>query len=251
MLLTYHEIVTTRSEYVYSATSAELAEHLTVIQSRESRGLKHVITFDDGHLSQYTHGLPVLDGQGMKAIFFVTAGMTGRRKSYMGWEHLRELVTLGHEVQSHGWSHEMLTRCPSDKLIEELQCSKYSLEDRLGTRVDAISMPGGRWNKAVLDQCGQAGYTRLYTSDAYARPILCDNISILGRCMIRRGMSDRDLIRLLDSQEAKFSSEKTLFQLKRSARLILGDTVYHRLWRWAGRSDTASVDSDGMAGTYR
>jgi peptidoglycan/xylan/chitin deacetylase (PgdA/CDA1 family) len=245
MLPTYHEIVPTRAGYVYSATSVEFAEHLNVIQIREPGRQKQVVTFDDGHLSQYTHGLPVLERRGLKAIFFVTAGWTGKRANYMGWEHLRELLALGHEVQSHGWSHEILTRCPSKKVTEELRRSKDSLEDQLGVEIDAISMPGGRWNQAVLSHCEQAGYTKVYTSDAYARATSCGNVSVLGRCMIRRGMSGSDVIRLLESRDAMFSTEKTLFQLKRSLRAILGDATYHRLWQWAGRSDNARFSSDG------
>jgi peptidoglycan/xylan/chitin deacetylase (PgdA/CDA1 family) len=245
MLPTYHEIVPTPAAYVYSATSAEFTEQLQMIRMREPGRQKQVVTFDDGHLSQYIHGLPVLERQGLKAIFFVTAGWTGRRSTYMGWEHLRELVSLGHEVQSHGWSHEILTRCASKKVIEELRRSKESLEDQLGVGIDAISMPGGRWNQAVLRYCEHAGYTKVYTSDAYARPTLCGNVSVLGRCMIRRGMSGSDVIRLLESRDAMFSIERTLFHLKRSVRAILGDTVYHRIWRWAGRSDNPTLSSDG------
>jgi hypothetical protein len=250
MLPTYHEIVPARAGYVYSATSAEFAEHLKLIHMRQPGLERQVVTFDDGHLSQYTHGLPVLEGQGLKAIFFVTAGWTGKRTNYMGWEHLRELLSLGHEVQSHGWSHEILTRCRPEKMIQELRCSKEALEDQLGVGVDAISMPGGRWNQAVLSQCERAGYTKVYTSDAYARPTLCGNIRVLGRCMIRRGMSGSDVIRLLESRDALFSVEKTLFHLKRSVRTILGDTIYHRLWRWAGRSDNAILTCDGTDERY-
>jgi peptidoglycan/xylan/chitin deacetylase (PgdA/CDA1 family) len=246
MLLTYHEIAT-RAEYVYSTTSDELAEHVNIIRMRKPCGHERLITFDDGHLSQYTHGLPVLERHGLKGIFFVTAGWTGRRSSYMSWEHLRELVSLGHQVQSHGWSHEMLTRCSSEKLIEELRFSKDALEDQLGESVDAISMPGGRWNKTVVSHCEQAGYTKIYTSDAYAPPTSFGDVTILGRCMIRRGMSGGDLVRLLESGDATLSREKVAFQLKRSVRAMLGDTVYHRLWRWAGRAD-ARLEPDDTAG---
>jgi len=242
MLLTYHEISSAPAEYVYSTTSAELSEHLRVIQTHQARRGEQPITFDDGHISQYTHGVPVLEQHGVKAIFFVTAGWTGRRPNYMQWDQLRELVSLGHEVQSHGWSHAMLTRCAPEKLIEELRRSRQSIEEKMGVHVGAISMPGGRWNKDVLSQCEEAGYTRIYTSDPYDNPRSLGKVTVVGRYMIRRRMSGADVLNILRSRDAIFSSEKARFRLKRSARTLLGDRVYHRLWRWAGHSEDRGQD---------
>jgi len=101
--------------------------------------------------------LPLLEKHGCKAIFFVIAGRIGRQNDFMTWTQLREILSLGHRVEAHGWSHTFLTDCSDYQLTLELNQSKQSIEDRLGTRVEALSAPHGRWNRRVASECVRAG----------------------------------------------------------------------------------------------
>src|SRR6202043_315180 len=98
-----------------------------------------VLTFDDREESQFCYGLPLLEKYSVKACFFVNVGFIGQNRIIkgwsqrsMGWPQLRELVRLGHSVQSHGWSHEFLTACSKKELENQLRRSKITLEDGLG-----------------------------------------------------------------------------------------------------------------------
>lgn len=248
MILTYHEITPRRSAYVYSATASELEEHIQLIGSVVHPLRSPAVTFDDGHVSQFTHALPVLERGRQKATFFVTAGWTGSRSDYMTWPQLRELAALGHGVQAHGWTHALLTHCTPDQLAEELRRSKQILEDGLGSPVNAISMPGGRWNDSVLAACAREGYRYVYTSDPYAGMKKAGGVMVAGRAMIRCRTTAPELLRLLHSEHGIWSREKIQFRLKRSVRAVLGDHAYHRLWSWVGNSSQRLNATEGVAG---
>ncbi len=80
MTLAYHEIVPEASRYLYTASMNQFDEHLRMI-SELSAGLQPriqapEITFDDGHISNYSYALPVLEKNARRAIFFVTVPST-------------------------------------------------------------------------------------------------------------------------------------------------------------------------------
>jgi hypothetical protein len=58
------------------------------------------LSFDDARLSQVDRGLPILDGHGVKATFYVTPRMVRHRLD--GW---RRAVANGHEIGNHTLTH--------------------------------------------------------------------------------------------------------------------------------------------------
>src|SRR5262249_60147829 len=115
--------------------------------------------------SNYLYGLDVLERHAVRATFFVTAGWMGVRDGFMSWPELRELVSRGHAVQAHGWSHRPLPACSDAELEEELGRAKQTIEDRLAIPVEALSIPHGRWDERVLKACSAAGYRRGFFSE--------------------------------------------------------------------------------------
>ncbi len=83
-----------------------------------------VITFDDGHLSNFTRVLPVLEKYSYKAIFFVTTGLIGKESDFMDWKQVSELSRKGHDVQSHGHTHRFLNQLSSEQVRRELEQSR-------------------------------------------------------------------------------------------------------------------------------
>ena len=243
MIATYHEVTPGDSKYIYSLNVSRFAEHLRFVQETQRRSPIQ-ITFDDGHVSQYEHALPALEENKIKATFFITAGWTNRKPGYMNWAMLRELAALGHNVQSHGWSHALLSSCGSVELNNELHLSKCTLEDGLGQPIEEISMPGGRWNREVISACARNGYTRAYLSDPFFGERTMAGVSVFGRVMIQRGMDAPGLGRLLQAEGARWSCERAAYQLKKAARRALGDRIYHRLWLQLGNSKSRAYFPD-------
>jgi peptidoglycan/xylan/chitin deacetylase (PgdA/CDA1 family) len=235
-ILAYHEVVPDNARYLYSVTSHQLEEHLRLVAELQAipnlTGAAPRVTFDDGHLSIYQYALPLLAQTRVPATFFVTAGWIGQRADFLTWEHLREAITLGNRIQSHGWSHKFLTQCSESELRDELERSRRTLEDKLGVEVDAISAPGGRWNRRMLVAATSAGYRRVYLSDPWRKPAELDGVQVFGRLMVWRTMQAEQLRHWLMMKGTSLFYHRTQERLKESVRRVLGDRVYHRLWCW-------------------
>jgi len=245
--LAYHEITEAESEYLYGISRRQFKEHLRCVQrlatvNRSGSNLLH-ITFDDGHVSQYDHAFSVLQELSMKATFFVTAGWTGKRPGYMTWKQLAELARCGHEVQSHGWSHTLLTQCSAKELQIELSRSRHELEDQLGAKVKAISLPGGRWNTRVLEACRESGYEQVFTSDPWMVPEDVKGLQIAGRWMVTHNMSAQRIDFLLKGKGVALYLLHARHFAKETAKLMLGDGAYRSLWRMLANKDKSLEDA--------
>ena len=62
------------------------------------------VTFDDGNISDLEIGLPRLLERGLKARFYVCAGLLGE-PGRLDEEGVRELHAAGMVIGSHGWAH--------------------------------------------------------------------------------------------------------------------------------------------------
>jgi peptidoglycan/xylan/chitin deacetylase (PgdA/CDA1 family) len=232
MILTYHEIGPSESAYRYAATVNQLAGHLRFLDEHNARDKQadpRQITFDDGHASHYKYALPVLQQYGRRAIFFITVQRAGVAANAMTWSELKEMASLGHAIESHTWSHKFLTACSEPEVWEEIERSKLTLEDRLGQRVEAISMPGGRCNRQVLNACEAAGYRRIFDSNPW-RNMRHGGLEVLGRFMVDRTMDNRGLERMLNARGIPLLKARGRRACIAGAKVLLGDRLYHRLW---------------------
>jgi peptidoglycan/xylan/chitin deacetylase (PgdA/CDA1 family) len=233
-VLTYHEILPLGSQYLYGVTQAQFQEHLVVLASSasplSSGKQAALITFDDGHRSNFEQAFPLLEQFGLKAVFFVLAGSVGKSDKYLSWDQARQMVSAGHRVQSHGWSHRLLTQCSQGDLEQELTRSKLGLEDHLGVEVMAISTPGGRWNDRIMNACASVGYKYLYHSNPWLPPSFRRGIRFQGRHMVTRLMGPKELQRLIQPSEGRQLYFRFLYEAKERVRVMLGDRLYHKLW---------------------
>lgn len=101
--------------------------------------------------------LAVLDECGVKATFFVQ-GLVAERFPGL----VLTLVDLGHEVQSHGYSHRPLNEMGPRALRQELERARQTVEDASGTTVNAFRaqdfsiMTGNLW---ALETLADVGFT--------------------------------------------------------------------------------------------
>jgi peptidoglycan/xylan/chitin deacetylase (PgdA/CDA1 family) len=234
LLPTYHLIVERESDFAYSSTCAQMESHLQTICALRNSGHGKLaaswISFDDGHASQYRYAFPLLQKYGVRAVFFSIVGWADRRPDYMTSAQLRELVSHGHDVQSHGFSHRMLPLCSDSELIQELQVSRTELQQKLGSPVDAISIPLGRWDSRVLKACAVAGYKRVYTSDPFPAVRRAEGVDIIGRFMVRRSTQAHEIERVLLARPDSLRLMRTMHQCKRLARRVMGEGFYDRIW---------------------
>lgn len=79
---------------------------------------------------------------------------------FMGWEHVRELRTLGHAIGAHTHSHPILSRLTADEQRAELQRSRDDIQRETGVAPDLLAYPNGKpWTftpttKSLARGCG-------------------------------------------------------------------------------------------------
>lgn len=118
---------------------------------------KIIITFDDGHYSNYKLAFPVLAKYGFKATFFITTNWLNRQ-FYLSSDQLREMISKGMEIGSHGVSHNFLPDMDSEEIEFEFSESRRILESITKQPVDYIAFPGGHYNSKVLGLLKVSGY---------------------------------------------------------------------------------------------
>ena len=227
--LAYHEISAEKADYLYTVGAARFQEHLAALNSGLSRSLPK-ITFDDGHLSIYTHAFALLEKFGVKATFFVIPEFIGRNSRCVSWDQLREMIAEGHDVQSHGLTHRLLTQSNRREIEVEHEKSKREIEDRLGVEVAAISAPGGRYDKNVIAAAMQAGYAELYHSNPWTPDHALHGLCVKGRLMVTKDVDGAALCKHPETSAARKFYFRTRHAAKNQLRNLLGDTVYHKLW---------------------
>jgi len=104
------------------------------------------LTFDDGTLDQYLLGFPELETRGIKATFFLIAGLrnrgvwldSGTPRLLFSWQQARQLAAAGHEIGSHGHNHVDLTLAGTE--VEQELSASLAL---LSGEIPSLSVPGG------------------------------------------------------------------------------------------------------------
>lgn len=250
-VLAYHEVTVEQVEYQYALSCRQFEEHLRLashIRNEASASLEPlVISFDDGHISHYELALPLLEKYSCKAIFFVIAGRIGKRKDFMTWNHLEEVIRLGHRVETHGFSHAFLTSSTDAELRDEVGGSKEMVEDRLGIAVRSLSAPHGRWDRRVVKACEDAGYRELYTSNPWIsrrnQERLHPSVAVVGRLGAVQSLNVDRLLHWLTMGSTEAAFHRIKQNLKDTSRYLLGDKIYYRMWsrfsKWSGPEDYA------------
>jgi hypothetical protein len=245
LYLLYHELRPNGSKYSYVIDNDDFERHLDLfsrLRQRTDGGIVPEITFDDGHISNFEHALPRLASRNLKAHFFITVGWTGHKPGYMGWNDLRALHAAGQTIGAHGWSHTLLTHCDEEQLQTELVSARTTLEDKLGTSITTISLPGGRYNRRVLEACSKAGYTQVYTSIPRAESEL--HGAIVGRLNVRGDMKAEWIAGVLQPGSQTIAKLGRQYKMKEAAKSMLGDRVYEKVWALLNRKEPETDEGE-------
>jgi polysaccharide deacetylase family protein (PEP-CTERM system associated) len=101
--------------------------------------------------------LDLLAAHGATGTFFTLGWIAARHPRLV-----QRIATAGHEIASHGWGHERVTRLTPEQFRSSIRDSRRILEDLTGTAVRGYRAPsfsivrGGEW---ALDALLEEGYT--------------------------------------------------------------------------------------------
>lgn len=107
---------------------------------------KHVaLTFDDGPHPKVTKQiLDLLEKYEAKATFF----MLGSRVEYYP-DLVRDVHNAGHEIGNHTWTHPVLTKLDSAKILKEFETTEQAIYNIIGEHTHIFRPPYGATNERV------------------------------------------------------------------------------------------------------
>jgi peptidoglycan/xylan/chitin deacetylase (PgdA/CDA1 family) len=142
------------------------------------------LTFDDGLLSTYTNGLPLLKKYGLASTEYIVSGKIGT-DSHMTVDQIRQFQNEGSEIASHTVDHPDLTTLSSSQVNTELSQSQTTLRQLFGSNAATdFASPYGQYNYSVIAAIKQyysshrsvdAGFNSKDTFDPY--DILVQNVN--------------------------------------------------------------------------
>lgn len=207
----------------------ELLDPATLDVAGNVRTRAVVVTFDDGHESNRTLALPILQKLGARAVFFVTTDFIGK-PGFMTAAQVCELADAGMLVGSHGHTHRFLDSLDEAQLREELETSVRILAAATGKSIETISFPGGRFNATTLRVARELGLRRFFTSEVGRFRLDKGAPDLVPRIPVRRGMTHATFEPLALGVPHVLLRAQLLQRAKRWIRGLMGNDAYHRLY---------------------
>lgn len=118
-----------------------------------------IITFDDGHLDNYTTAFPIMKKFGFTGVLYIVGNYMGT-DGYMTAAQIREMVASGWEVGSHSMNHLDLQKLEEEVQYIEIVESRDKLETEIGVPVRTFAYPFGLMN----DSAGSLVHTAAYAA---------------------------------------------------------------------------------------
>ena len=139
--------------------------HETVVDGASIPLRPIVITFDDGAIDVYQNAFPIMKKLGFTGTFYIP-GKYLNGEGFVTTEMVKEMISSGWEIGSHGMSHVDLTKSVSNS--EELLGSRILLEEKLSTPITTFSYPFGVMDENIINKVKNAGYQNAVGLGFYA-----------------------------------------------------------------------------------
>lgn len=118
------------------------------------------LSFDDGPWLYTSDLLDLLQREGVHATFFV-CGRNMAEDQLTGYGHpqlLRRMVTSGHQVGTHTWTHPNLAETSQSEVFREMYLNEQALVSALGILPTYFRPPYLEWSAETLDIMEELGY---------------------------------------------------------------------------------------------
>ena len=131
---------------------------------------KHIISFDDGYKSVYTHAFPIMKKMGFTGIAGIYPQFIGAGKA-MTWTQLKDLIKNGWSIECHSYTHSNLAKLykrplPQKSFLnKEIVTSRKMLIDKLGIKANFMIWPYGVYTDTTLKLAKETGYKGAMTVD--------------------------------------------------------------------------------------
>lgn len=167
----YHDIHSDK-KYTDMSTPIELfKKHIKIIRESGYEIVNEItntlgqieICFDDAFLGLYDN-IELIKEQNIPINLFVISSFL-EKENHINTEQLIELNKLKQiAISSHTKSHKILNCISENETKQELQDSKFELENLIKQEVNSLCFPEGKFNSNVIEVAKNLGYTKLYSS---------------------------------------------------------------------------------------
>ncbi|MEP7135742.1 MAG: polysaccharide deacetylase family protein [Chloroflexota bacterium] len=178
-------------------TTTQLVQAITQGTALPPRPM--LITFDDGHLDNYTAAFPIMQKYGFTGVLYLVTNYIGADQ-YMDTAQVLEMYNTGWEVGSHSQNHYDLTKLDPDKQRAEIVESRTILEQQLGIPILTFAYPFGFKDPAVMDYVNFAGYIGAMGASGYTPAQGTWNLFYLQRVEIKGNEDTKTFTRFLPWQ---------------------------------------------------
>ena len=121
------------------------------------------VTFDDGTVDNFTCAFPILLKYKIQATIFMITDNIGK-SGFLTADQIREMIQAGIHFGSHTQHHTYLPSVPLDRVRQELEGSKNSLE-KLGASVTTMSYPAGGFSEQIVRLVQESNYRAACTTN--------------------------------------------------------------------------------------
>lgn len=197
----------------YTATLSDLALYL---QGRKSLPAKTVvITFDDGHKTNYLYAYPILKKYGFHAgAFLITNRISQtpvpfdpRGLQFLSWPEIKQMTDVFQFASHTNGLHytidgkSALLREPDDVVLKDLKTSK----DLVHT--EFFAYPFGAYNQKTIEQLKITGYKYAFTTEGkYVKP--GDDPYELGRFVITPSTTESNFEQIVNGESSTYGWHK-------------------------------------------
>ncbi|PIQ49160.1 MAG: polysaccharide deacetylase [Cytophagales bacterium CG12_big_fil_rev_8_21_14_0_65_40_12] len=143
--------------------SVTFSQGIKMITSDAVKGKTVAITIDDGYLSFFENGLPLLKRYGFTATLFVNTSTIGGN-DFMDWEQIKKAQIEGIEIGNHSNTHpyflDVSERTSESFFRQEIESSQAQMTQALGQAPIVFAYPYGEVNeemKPILKEMGFIG----------------------------------------------------------------------------------------------
>jgi len=186
-----------------------------------------VLTFDDGHISNYEFAFSILKEFNFSATFFIVPQLVGKR-NYITRDQILEMYEHGMRFESHSLTHRYLIKLATADLILELRNSKKNIEEMIHSEVNHFSVPFGFYNGNLISFAKEIGYRTLVTEDfGYYRPDQ-NSFQILPRFTVKSNITLNKFKKILESKKIGLSADYLVAAVLKNFKRLLGFDSYVR-----------------------
>ena len=191
---------------------------------------KVLLTFDDGHASNFRMAFPALVERGMRADFFVNPAIVGA-PGFATWAELREMAEAGMSIQSHGHDHVYLTTLDERRLRHTLKAARDDIEQHVGTPVTLLAPPGGRMPVNLVEVARECGYSHVLSSrpGRIARVGTTVSATPLPRMAVIASLDVDTLQAWISGDPKAVQREQLRYATLAWAKRLLGDARYEQV----------------------